>query len=242
MKCLIPVMIRRKVYDFFETARQRFYYHFLIGATLLSAALWETNFLTGLAVVLAATVAAISRKGNAFIRLSWVLLPLLAFASIFWLNPFLGAVVATITAISLWGLVLPTWKKATLIFGAFLLFLNILIFSVAFSELAILVFIFGGISLFVLTGAGTATLSGSGLILTVLTLSFIQMQLIMLLRFLPYGYFTLAAIATIWHFVLISATEFYLNDKAWIKKVAPEVLTALVLTLIAVLLSGVSPR
>lgn len=246
MTRFIPVIIRR--WD----------YPILVGVMLAWGALWGVYTVIWLALTVLAVFVAISRQGHIFTRLVWLVLPLLGLAAVSWLQVLPGIAMAVLTALSLQGLTFPAWRNAALAFGAFLVFANVLVFSVSFFELEALVMIFGILALWVIIGAGiyqvssriaaaldepgAPALKNSDFQLLTLILLLIQSQMIMLLRFLPYGYLTLAAIAGVWHFVFLSISQAHLEGRFQTKKALLEISAAAALTLIAALVSGVRPR
>jgi hypothetical protein len=237
------------VYKLFSEAIQIFLFPALIGVGILLVSFGNTNwilyFLIGSISILGALTI---DKVNLFHKISWATgsLFLILFSTLS--GRILGMILAPISALSLGFLRI---RRSSYLWWAFLvwvIFASIFIFSKVFYLQGAMLF-FGALSLIFITASilfpqpyDKDIKVSEKIWVNIFVLSLLIMELIVVLWFLPYGYFSLAAIVSIWYFTILSLQKSYIYGNLSKSKVASELIISSCLTLFIILSSGIKPR
>jgi hypothetical protein len=200
-----------------------------------------------LAAAALACAGAIAYRGNVFSRLAWLITPLWAIAAASWSGPLLGAGFGALLFLLLRNSMRRTcpacWTAA-----AFFVFVNAFVFSSQIVPRQHAVLVLAAASLVVVIGAHLASFREADGYQQFDTLPMLAvcvvlvMELLLVLRLLPYGYLSLAAIAAAWYFTLFLLYEAYLKGELMRGKIGQEMLAAAVFTALIAASSGMSPK
>lgn len=187
---------------------------------------------------------AIASGGNVFSRAAFAITPLWVLAAASWSGALLAAMLGVLLVLILRFLPAKKFQQFGWSAAVFIVSANMFVFSSQLMTRPYVVFILAAASLAVIVGAHVTSFRNAPqrpwpMILVALVMI---MEILFVLRMLPYGYLSLAAIATIWYSVLIALYGMQLDSSLNKKKVGQEVLIAAVLTLLIAASSGMSPR
>lgn len=207
-----------------------------------------------------AVTGALSFKGNAFSRAAWLITPFWAIAAASWSGALLGVGFGALLFVSLRNAGRRTFLHFGWTAAAFFVFVNAFVFSSHMMARQNALLILAAASLAVVLGAHLASLreapySCSAIVRgeaagkedfdiwpTLAVCLILVMQLLFVVRLLPYGYLSLAAIAAVWYFALLALYEAHIAEILKGKKIGQEILFAAALTLLIAASSGIRPR
>ncbi len=210
---------------------------FLISFSAIST---EKIFLA----IVVSIIGALFIDGDIVSRVARIIIPLWAIAAASWSGKTLGAFFAVLFFFSFQAISANRFHNLGWSAATFFVFSNLFLgFSEFWKWQAILMLLSSFSFFFIIAGHinSFSTRSQDNLI-SILIFLLIIMELIFVLRFLPFGYLSLSSIATLWYFTLLSLYEMQQKNLLSKKIILQEVLFSAFLTIIIAISSGIGPR